>query len=68
MDLSSLRASRVVEYMIKEYDFPPTLLHSGGWGEYRPLADNKTLEGRQKNRRVDIVILNDAQAANEPSY
>jgi len=35
----------------------PEKLSAVGYSEYHPVADNATEEGRQKNRRVDIVIL-----------
>lgn len=66
MELSAMRAARVVEFMIREYDFPPMLISSAGFGEWRPVAPNDAAEDRQKNRRVDIVILNQAERAKEP--
>lgn len=66
LELSSLRAARVVEFMIEEYNFPPGSVSSAGYGEWKPIADNSTPEGRQKNRRVDIVILNQLGQRVEP--
>ena len=66
LELSTLRAARIVDFMIKEYRFPGNLISSAGYGEYRPVADNATPQGRQKNRRVDIVILNERSAQAEP--
>ena len=37
----------------------PSRLTAIGYGEYRTIAENDTGEGRSKNRRVDIVVLND---------
>jgi chemotaxis protein MotB len=36
----------------------PNELSAVGYGEFHPISDNSTIEGKQKNRRVDIVILN----------
>lgn len=55
--LSSMRAVNVVEYLINNYNINPSRLSAIGYGEYRPVADNKTKDGRIKNRRVDIVLL-----------
>jgi len=66
MDLSSQRASRIYDFMIKQYNYPPELLSTSGYGETKPIADNATPEGREKNRRIDIVILNQHAMANEP--
>ncbi|MBS5938110.1 chemotaxis protein MotB [Clostridium sartagoforme] len=56
--LSSTRASNVVEYLINNGGISPDRLSAVGYGEYRPVADNSTNQGRSKNRRVDILILN----------
>ncbi|OGX27741.1 MAG: hypothetical protein A3D10_02935 [Omnitrophica WOR_2 bacterium RIFCSPHIGHO2_02_FULL_48_11] len=56
-ELSSARAMSVLHYMIDDQDVEPARLSGTGYGEYKPVADNETVEGRQKNRRVEIVIL-----------
>lgn len=55
--LSEARAQAVADYFIKRHNLAPRRLTVIGYGEGRPLATNKTVEGRQKNRRVEIVIL-----------
>lgn len=66
LELSTLRASRIVNFMVKEYKMDPTQLSASGYGDTHPIADNGTKEGQQKNRRVDIVILNEQSKAVEP--
>ncbi|MDK2798575.1 MAG: chemotaxis protein MotB [Clostridiales bacterium] len=56
-ELSTQRAVNVLKYFIEERGIDPTRLSAVGYGEYHPVADNSTEEGRQQNRRVDIVIL-----------
>ena len=56
-ELSTARATNIVQYLINTHGFSPEKLSAIGYGEYRPIADNNTAEGRQKNRRVDVVIL-----------
>lgn len=56
-ELSTARASSVVVYLIEKYHFSPQKLLAAGYGEYKPIASNKTPEGRKANRRVEIVIL-----------
>lgn len=56
-ELSSARALAVLHYLIDECKVKPTRLSANGYGEFRPVASNDTKEGRQKNRRVEIVIL-----------
>ena len=56
--LSSIRASNVVEFLIEEGGIAPSRLSAVGYGEYRPISDNNTEDGRKQNRRVNILILN----------
>ncbi|MDI1472129.1 MAG: OmpA family protein [Thermodesulfovibrio sp.] len=55
-DLSALRALSVL-YYFKDSGISPDRLSATGYGEYRPISDNETEEGRAKNRRVEIVLL-----------
>ncbi len=65
-ELSAARAISVVRYFIEEHNFSPDQLSVLGFGEFRPIADNKTAEGRSANRRVDIVVLSQAEIIKEP--
>lgn len=55
-DLSALRASSVVQVLQDKFDVDPSRLTAGGRGEYNPVATNSTPEGRQLNRRTQIII------------
>ncbi len=55
-DLSALRASSVVQALQDDYGVSPKRLTAGGRGEYNPVADNSSAEGRAKNRRTQIII------------
>jgi len=54
--LSEKRAGSVRRYLIEKFGIGENRLTSVGYGEDRPIADNYTLEGRRKNRRVEAVI------------
>lgn len=56
-ELSTARATTILRYLEEKEGISPKRLSAVGYGEYRPLATNTTPEGRQKNRRVEIVIL-----------
>ncbi len=56
-ELSTARALSVLHKMVNEHGVDPTRLSATGFGEYKPVAGNDTDAGRQKNRRVEIVIL-----------
>lgn len=56
-ELSTARALSVLHYLVDDKNIPPARIQASGFGEYRPLASNETKEGRQLNRRVEIVIL-----------
>jgi len=66
-ELSTARATNIVQYLIGSHAFSPDKLSAIGYGEFRPIADNKTAEGRQKNRRVDIVLLSKEGEQGEPT-
>ena len=55
-DLSALRASSVVQTLQEKFGVDPSRLSAAGRGEYRPIADNSTESGRQRNRRTEIII------------
>ncbi|MFR3729284.1 flagellar motor protein MotB [Lacrimispora sp.] len=56
-ELSTARAVNVVMYFVDECNFPPDKLMAVGYGEYKPVGDNNTEEGRSQNRRIDIIVL-----------
>lgn len=58
-ELSSARAASVVQLFINKCDFSPDKLVAVGYGEYKPVEDNSTSEGRMKNRRIDIIVLSE---------
>ena len=55
-DLSCLRASSVVQYLINRFGVAPKRLTAGGRGEFNPLVSNDTELGKQRNRRTQIII------------
>lgn len=57
-ELSSFRALSVFEYLVDTTSLNPENIKHSGRGEYVPVADNSTPEGRAKNRRVEIRIYN----------
>ncbi len=56
-ELSSARASSVVRYLVEEGGVEPRRLSAIGLGEYRPVENNSTEEGRGANRRVIIKLI-----------
>jgi chemotaxis protein MotB len=54
-ELSAARALNVARYLQKQ-GIDPTLLAAVAYGEYKPVADNSTPEGRAKNRRIAIIL------------
>ena len=55
-DLSVIRATSVVRILIKNYNVNPLQIQPSGRGEYMPIDDNETIEGRSKNRRTEIIM------------
>ncbi len=56
-ELSTARATSVLQYLLQLEASNPGRLSAAGYGEYRPLDTNDTVEGRARNRRVDVVLL-----------
>ncbi len=56
-DLSVKRATAVIRVLQNQYGLNPANMAAAGRGEYRPIADNSTDEGKAANRRTRIVIL-----------
>jgi len=56
-ELSAARAMSVLHYLIDSAGIEPGRLSATGYGEYHPVDSNSTKEGKQRNRRVEIVIL-----------
>jgi chemotaxis protein MotB len=66
-ELSTARATRVVQLLIERGGIDPGRLSAAGYAEYRPRVSNASTETRARNRRVDIVVLDAAAArAEEP--
>ena len=60
-ELSAARAASVAR-LFAEHGVDPERLGIVGWGQYRPAADNLSADGRNKNRRVLVVVLSDKAA------
>jgi chemotaxis protein MotB len=65
-ELSAARAASVV-HLFTKLGIRPQRMMAVGYGEHRPVSDNSTPEGRQKNRRVVLVILAHTDLARMPS-
>ena len=55
-ELSVARAAVVARFLHKEGRLQPQRLSARGYSYFRPVASNKTLEGRRKNRRIEIIL------------
>ena len=55
-ELSAARAVNVTRYLQEQVGIDPRRLSASGFSEYRPREDNSTPEGRQKNRRIEILL------------
>ncbi|MCB9702581.1 MAG: OmpA family protein [Myxococcales bacterium] len=57
MKLSDRRAKAVMQHLIEKGGVPKEMLVAKGFGETRPIASNDTEEGREDNRRVEFIII-----------
>ncbi|MGB9467198.1 MAG: flagellar motor protein MotB [Candidatus Acidiferrum sp.] len=60
-ELSTARATDLIKLFITRYHFEPARLSAAGYAEFHPVSTEDTPEGRGRNRRVDVVILNPPQ-------
>jgi chemotaxis protein MotB len=61
-ELSTARALAAVHFLTEKAGVDPRRVGAAGYGEYRPIADNATAEGRARNRRIAITVLPDELA------
>jgi chemotaxis protein MotB len=64
-ELSAARAATVAR-LFAEHGVSPERLGIVGWGEVRPIADNASAEGRNRNRRVVVVVMGGQDPAGRP--
>lgn len=57
-ELAAMRAINVIDMLVAEGGLKPEKLSAVSYGEYKPIASNDTLQGKAKNRRIDIIVLN----------
>lgn len=65
-DLSSARAIALLKILTEKFAVPPNKLSVAGYADTAPLSSNDTDEGRARNRRVDIIVLNEQGMKGEP--
>ncbi len=66
-ELSTARATAVVDYIVEKNDYPADKISALGYGEFRPRVPNNSIENRAQNRRVDVVVLTSEMSIKEPS-
>jgi len=64
-ELSTARAIAAVRFLVEKAAVDPRRLGAVGYGEFRPVADNTTAEGRAKNRRIAISILSEEMVGSD---
>jgi chemotaxis protein MotB len=55
-ELSAARAVTVVRFLVEKASVPPQRLVASGYGEWSPIASNKSPSGRARNRRIEILL------------
>ena len=66
-DLSSSRAIALLKILTERFGVPTGKMSVAGYADTAPLASNDTEEGRSRNRRVDIIVLNEQGMKGEPT-
>lgn len=66
-ELSTLRATNVLKYFIRQHNFPTSQISAAGYADTRPIAHNGSESGRMLNRRIEIHVDYTAETAPEPA-
>jgi chemotaxis protein MotB len=66
-ELSTARATGIIQDLITQRGFSPEQLSAAGYAEFHPVASNATEDGRKLNRRIDIVVLRTGTSPAAPS-
>lgn len=64
-ELSALRATEILHYMVQNNNFPPTKLSAAGYADTKPMASNSTEIGRTLNRRIELRVKYDPETSQE---
>lgn len=64
-ELSTKRALSIVKYLIENKNINPNRISIKGYGEFNPIAPNDTQENKSKNRRVDILVVEERVSKNK---
>jgi len=64
-ELSTARATAAVRFLSEKMGVDPRRLGAVGYGEFHPVADNSTPEGRAQNRRIALVVLSEEKAGSD---
>lgn len=65
-ETSAAQATAVLRALVEQTEVQPSRLSAAGYGDLRPIAPNDTGSQRERNRRVDLVVLSSRLAASEP--
>lgn len=60
-EYTTSRASSVVKYLLRDRAISPYRISAVGYAEFRPIATNYTRQGREMNRRIEVIILRNAK-------
>jgi len=65
-EISALRATNVLKYLISHHNFPATMLSASGYADTQPIASNGSESGRMLNRRIEIHVDYDHETSAGP--
>jgi len=63
LHLSTARALSTADYLISDLHIDPKLIQVEGYGEFKPIAPNNSIDGKKKNRRVEISLITGEQTS-----